>query len=215
MPQHKHKPCPVLTLPFVMSFMGPQFIWEAWEHYLLQVMSLAGLYLLHSVSICVFWCSLCHSGSSGVLSESSVLFTPICILGREPSVFNLRWSARIWLNHFIMCWWEDHQTLHQLIHFSFHHHHHHYLLHFSMSLFQYQYPLICYLISAPILCKCHWVIIIFLCPHLEEHQTVNNQSLNAKIWDCIFFVVDLIWSHQSEIKGVGYRIWGWLIELWV
>ena len=45
-----------------------------------------------SAAFCVFLCSLCHSGSSGVLSESSVLVAPICILGRDPFM-SLRWSA--------------------------------------------------------------------------------------------------------------------------
>src|ERR1700683_4253636 len=45
-------------------------------------MSLADLSAAFCVYLC-FWCSLCHSGSSGVLSESSVLFAPICISGRE------------------------------------------------------------------------------------------------------------------------------------
>ena len=56
---------PVLTLPFVMSFVwfpGPQF---AWEHYFQQVMSQADLSLLHSVFICASSVSLCHLSYMG------------------------------------------------------------------------------------------------------------------------------------------------------
>jgi hypothetical protein len=74
-----------------------------------------------------------------------------------------------------------------------------------------------YCLSQLILLSCQ------LWTHCDQLRTRRSNSKCQQLWGNLFvrllirfFVaVDLIQLHQSEIKGVGYWIWGWLVELWI
>ena len=166
-PQYKHvytnhtvrasRPVPTLTIRYVIRLISGSSV-RAGVLYLQQVMSLADLSLLLSVSICASSLSL---WVIWVIWGLFVLFAPICISGRDPSVFfemiciekclcivslicgaywaSAHCSALISVSGVLRfnylhsgistLWCEDQQDSSPIPSFSFRHHRHHHLPH--------------------------------------------------------------------------------------